>query len=119
MRKPVESEAARRKGPEERDSGALAEIHEQVEDIGGQSGGEDVLRRNGVPCFRTFAQAEEERKNKTEQYSRKQGMKIGAVKSEEGGGTGEFAEQVDVGDSARDEHGNRGGTGDAGKRGTL
>ncbi len=46
MGEPVESEAARGQWPEEFHAGALGEIHEQMENGGGEGGGEDGKGRS-------------------------------------------------------------------------
>ena len=69
--------------------------------------------------MRALGEVEEEGDDETEENSRKQGMRIGAIEREEGGRASKFAQQVDVRDSAGDEHGNRRGARDAGESGAL
>jgi hypothetical protein len=71
--------------------------------------------------FGAFWLEEEEGKSdeEAEEQSGCQGMKVGAIESEIGGGAEVTAESVEVGDGAGDEDGERDGTSDARESGAL
>src|SRR5258708_1717096 len=119
MSDPVQSEAARGEWPQEFHAGALAEIHEQMEKGGGESGEEHGKWRSLLFRWSTFAKEKKEGDEKTEQQSREQGMTIRAIEREERGGASKFAQRVHIGDGSRNEHGNGVGASDAGESGAL
>src|SRR5229473_2449296 len=119
MGDPVQSETARGEGPEEFHTAALAEIHEQMENGGGECTGENGKWRNLFLRRTPFAQEKGESDEQAEEQSREQRMKIGAMEGKERGGASKFAQRVDIGDGACDEHGDRGGGRDARKRGPF
>ena len=115
----VESEALRGEGPQELHTRALAEIHKQMENGDGESGDENGKRRNLFLRWPASAQEKRESDKQAEQQSCRQRMTIGAIEGEKSGGASKFAEQVDIGDCSRDEHGNGDGGSEAGKSSTL
>src|SRR5260370_39108081 len=119
MSDPVQSEAARGEWPQEFHTGALAEIHEQMENAGGESGDEDGKRRSLFLGWSGSAQEKGESDEQTEQQSRKQGMTIRAIEREERGGASKLAQRGRISDGSGNEHGNGGGASDAGESGAL
>jgi len=90
-----------------------------MEDGSGESGQENRKWRKGILVSCRFSHEKGEGDEKAENQSREEGMTVSAIEGEEGGGAGKFAEHVDVGDGARDEHGNGGGASEAGESGAF
>src|SRR5260370_23447576 len=90
-----------------------------MENGGGECSGENGKWRSLFLRRCAFAREKGESDEQTEQQRREQRMKIGVMEGEEGGRTGKFAQRVDVGDAACDEHGDRAGSRDARKRGPF
>src|SRR5260370_25422010 len=108
MGDPVQSETARGEGPEEFHTAALAEIHEQMENGGGECSGENGKWRNLFLRRCAVARQKGESDEQAEQQRREQRMKIGGIGGEEGGGVGKCAEHVDICDGTWCVHGARG-----------
>ena len=97
----------------------MADIHEHMEDAGGESREKEGQWRN--LSFRLSVSAQEKRESdkQAEKEGCHQRMKIGPIESEENRRTEIRAQRIDVGESPGDEHRNRDDAREPGKSGAL
>lgn len=103
-REPVQREAARGEWPEEFDAGGLANIETEVKKGGRKHNEKDGSARDGI--FGGFRLDEEERKSgeNADCKSSKERMKVSSIEGEIRGRTEVSAEEVSVGDDARQDN---------------
>ena len=116
---PVEGEAACGERPEELDTGGLTNVEDEMEKGCRERGEEDGCARDWDIGGFGLEEKKGKNKDKAEGESGEERMKVSAVKSEVGGRAEIGAEEVDVGNCAYEDDGQRDRAREARKRGAL
>src|SRR6267378_5163241 len=90
-----------------------------MENGSGEGGYENRNRRKGILVCRAVSQEKGESDEQAEQQSCEEGVTVSAMEGEEGRRSREFAEGIDVRDSAGDKHGDGRGERGARERGAF